>query len=230
MYGKAVALGKVLLTIAAPSYVWAGTGDIQPKAANLYQMVTGDDVEDDRAHWDSVFNTRTYVFGKNPANFLRDNVDKLPVGRALDIAMGEGRNAVFLAKKGFRVDGVDISEVALRKAKRLAQETQVQINAISADLNHYVVKPETYDLIININYLQRSLIPQIKKGLKKGGVVVFESYTVEQLANSKDQGLRRDFLLNVGELKEAFKDFKILVYREINDGKDAIASVIARKP
>jgi GMP synthase (glutamine-hydrolysing) B subunit len=75
-----------------------------------------------------------------------------------------------------------------------------------ADLNHYTIRPESYDVIVNINYLQRSLIPQIKRGLKKGGVVVYENWTVEQLKNTLEQHLRRDYLLEKGELRELFKD------------------------
>lgn len=208
----------------------ARADEIKPTGSNAYQMVTGDDSEEDRRHWDKIYNTKTYIFGREPAPFLRDNVELLPVGRGLDIAMGEGRNGVFLAKKGFIVDGVDISEVALRKAKRLAHENHVSINTVSADLTTYTIKPESYDVILNIDYLQRSLIPQIKHGLKHKGVVVFENRTVDQLKNSPEMHIRRDELLEKGELKEAFKDFQILLYRETNDGKDAWASLIARKP
>lgn len=192
--------------------------------------MTGDDAESDRTQWDQVFDQDVYVYGKEPAEILRDHIDILPVGRALDIAMAEGRNAVFLAKKGFVVDGVDISEVAIRKAKRLAKENHVEITTINADLNTYQIKPETYEVILNIQYLQRSLIPQIKRGLKRGGVVVFENETVEQLKLPKSAGIRRDYLLNVGELKELFKDFKILDYSEKNDGKEAVARLVAMKP
>lgn len=209
--------------------VWASS-EIRPKGTNAYQMVTGEDSDDDRSHWDALFNTRTYVFGKEPASFLRDNVNRLPVGKVLDIAAGEGRNAVFLAKKGFSVDAVDYSEVALRKARRLAKENHVTINTINADLEGYVIKPESYEAIVNINYLQRSLIPGIKRGLRRGGIVVYENYTVEQLGNTPKQNIRRDLLLAKNEIKELFKDFKILIYRETNDGKDAVASLVAQKP
>lgn len=198
---------------------------------NVYQAVTGEDVEQDKTHWDSLYDkTIGYVFGQEPAEILRANVDILPVGRALDIAMGEGRNAVFLAKKGFVVDGVDYSEVALRKAKRMARENQVDITTINADLNHYQIKPDTYEVIVNIDFLLRSLIPGIRKGLKRGGVVIFETLTVDQLKNPEGQGIRRDWLLNKGELKEFFKDYQILHYAETNDGKNAKASLIAMKP
>jgi tellurite methyltransferase len=204
--------------------------DTASKGANVFQKVTGDDVESDRSQWDQVYDQDNYVYGKEPAEIVVENVDILPVGRALDIAMGEGRNAVFLAKKGFVVDGVDLSEVAIRKAKRLAHESKVEIVTINADLNTYQIKPETYEVILNIQYLQRSLIPQIKRGLKRGGVVVFENQTVDQLKLPGSSGIRRDYLLNPGELKELFKEFKILHYTETNDGKEAVARLVAMKP
>ncbi len=203
---------------------------IHPRGWNAYQRVTGTDSEEDRTHWDQLFNTRSYVYGTEPAAFVREQVELLPVGRALDLAMAEGRNGVFLAKKGFRVDGVDYSGVALRKAKKLARSHHVSINTINADLNHYVIRPETYDVILDIHFLLRSLIPQIKRGLRSGGVVVFENHTLEQLRNPGGQGLPRDTLLAPGELRELFKDFQILVYRETNDGRTAVASLVARKP
>ncbi|MBC7691366.1 MAG: class I SAM-dependent methyltransferase [Methylotenera sp.] len=222
-----LSLGLIFLTLLAKP---VSAGELKPKGTNAYQLVTGDDSEQDRTHWDALFNKTAYVFGKEPAPFLRTHIDKLPVGRALDIAMSEGRNAVYLAKKGFSVDGVDISEVALRKAKRLARENHVSINTINADLSHYTIKPESYQVIVNIQFFQRSLISQIKRGLKKGGVVVYENYTVDQLNNASGQGMRRDYVVEKGELKELFKDFEILVYKETNDGTDAVASLVARKP
>jgi SAM-dependent methyltransferase len=192
--------------------------------------VTGDDSESDKSQWDQVYDQDAYVYGKEPAEVLKDNIDILPVGRALDIAMGEGRNAVFLAKKGFVVDGVDISEVAIRKAQRLAKENGVGITTIAADLNTYQIKPESYEVIVDIQYLQRSLIPQIKRGLKRGGVVVFENQTVDQLSLPGSAGVRRDYLLAKGELKELFSEFKILHFSETNDGKNALAKLVAMKP
>lgn len=204
--------------------------ETHPGGTTTWQLITGDDSDDDRRQWDQIYSTRTYVFGKDPSAFLKDHIGKLPVGKALDIATGEGRNAVFLAKKGFEVDGVDLSEVGLKKTRRLARENHVDVTTIEADLNTYTIKPESYDVILNIDYLQRSLIPQIKRGLRHGGMVVYENYTVKQLENTGGKALQRNFLLDEGELPKLFKDFKIIVYRETNDGKDARASLIAQKP
>jgi len=192
--------------------------------------VTGDsDFSDERSAWDKTYNRKDYVFGKEPASFLVRNVGKLPKGRALDIAMGEGRNAVYLGKKGFQVEGVDISSVGLLKAQKLAAQNGVKIKVINADLNKYKIQENAYKVILNINYLQRSLFPQIIAGLQKGGVLVFESYTMEHLKNPGGKKMEKDWLLEPGELKKAFAQLEILHYSETDDGKEAVASLLARK-
>jgi SAM-dependent methyltransferase len=204
--------------------------EIHPKGESTYQKVTGDDAEDDSQRWDRVYKTESYVFGKEPSAFLKENVHLLKIGRALDIATGEGRNAVFLAKKGFNVDGVDLSEVGLRKARALARENRVTIHTLRADLTNYSIPAETYDVILDMDYLQRSLIPGIKRGLKKGGVVVFENQTLDPSRAAPGKQVPRDIPLKRGELKELFQDFEVLLYRETQQGKEAKASLIARKP
>jgi tellurite methyltransferase len=199
------------------------------KSTRLMALTGDEDYGDDRTAWDKTYARRDYVFGKDPAEFLVKNVELLPKGRALDIATGEGRNAVFLAKKGFLSEGVDISVVGLRKAKKLAAENGVKIQTVNADLNLYKIKPNQYTVILNFYYLQRSLFPQIKAGLKKGGMLVFETYTTAQLKNPGGNSWEREYLLEPGELKKAFSDFEILHYSEQNDGKQAIASLLARK-
>jgi tellurite methyltransferase len=206
-----------------------GPGESRTRTTRLMELTGDSDFGDDRTAWDKTYSRKDYVFGKDPAAFLVEQVSKLPKGRALDIATGEGRNAVYLAKKGFQVEGVDISRVGLRKAKRLAAENGVKIQTTNADLNKYKIKPDTYSVILNFYYLQRNLFPQIKAGLKKGGVVVFETHTMEHLKNPGASSWERDYLLEPGELKKAFSDFEILHYSETNDGKNAIASLVARK-
>ncbi len=193
--------------------------------------LTGDvDYADDRSAWDKTFSREEYVFGKEPAKFLADNVAKLPKGKALDLAMGEGRNSVFLAKKGFLVEGVDISRVGIRKAQALAAENGVKIETVNADLNSYRIKPESYSVIANFYYFQPSLFPQIKAGLVPGGAVIFEAYTVAQLKNNDKEKYPEKQLLKPGELREAFSDFELAHYSESNDGKEAVARIIARRP
>lgn len=217
-----------LVAISLASFSSAESGK-SGGAKTYFQNLTGDDADSDKARWDKLYGKHKegYVFGKEPAGFLARNLKSLPVGRALDIAMGEGRNAVFLAKKGFDVEGVDISAVAIRKAKRLARENGVKIRTIVADLNKYQIEAGRYDVIMVFYYLQRSLVPEIKKGLKKGGVVIFETHTMGQLKHDKAQ--EKAYLLEAGELRKMFSDLEILKYEEGDDGKNAVASLVARK-
>jgi tellurite methyltransferase len=170
-----------------------------------------------------------YEFDLEPAPFLVDHIDLLPKGRVLDIAMGAGRNAIYLARMGFEVEGVDSSEHAIQHALERAKESGVTIQAEVADLEkNYRIKPDTYNMIICFNYLQRSLIPQIKDGLKKGGVVVYETFTVDQAQFGHPWN--PDFLLRHNELMEMFRGFRCLRYREgIIEKRKAIASMIAVK-
>jgi len=119
--------------------------------------------------------------GLEPARFLADNIALLPKGRALDVAMGDGQNAIYLAKMDFEVEGVDISPEAVSSALELARKSGVNLRAQVADLeNNYHIEKGAYEVIICFNYLQRSLIAQIKDGLRKGGMVVYETFIVDQ--------------------------------------------------
>lgn len=209
-------------------------GPIQDTASrsrtNRLMNVTGDaDFGDERTAWDKTYARKDYVFGKDPSPFLVEHATKIPKGKVLDIAVGEGRHSVYLAKKGYQVEGVDISVMGLRKAKKLAAENGVTIETVNADLNRYKIRNDTYSGIINFFYLQRNLFPQIKSGLKKGGVVIFQAHTVEQAKIATATAYEKEYLLQPGELKKAFSDFEILHYSETNDGKNALASLVARK-
>ncbi len=183
--------------------------------------------------WDKEFAGKEFTLGKRPNPFLKKYIHLLPRGKALDLAAGEGKNAVFLARQGFDVEAVDLSKVGLEKARRLAKANGVKIHTHLADLNSYRIEPERYDLIVNFYFLNRRLIPRIKKGLKIGGKVVFETYTTEQsrLGTGGPHTLR--YLLKSNELLTLFNGLRILFYREgifREEGRlKAVASLIAEK-
>jgi 2-polyprenyl-3-methyl-5-hydroxy-6-metoxy-1,4-benzoquinol methylase len=164
-----------------------------------------------------------------PAPFLVENIELLPKGRVLDVAMGTGRNTIYLARMGFDVEGIDISPEAVSTASEAAQKAGVTIKAQAADLeSDYQIESGAYDVIICFNYLQRSLIPQIKDGLRKGGIVVYETFIVDQAQFGKPKN--PDYLLEHNELLNTFRDFRCLRYREgIIEGPKAIASIVAEK-
>ncbi len=164
-----------------------------------------------------------------PAQFLVDNVCLLPKGRVLDIAMGTGRNAVYLAGMGFEVEGVDISSEAIDVAIRSAQKQGVCIRTQVVDLERgYSIPDGAYDAIICFYYLQRSLISSIKKGLRFGGILIYETYTVDQIRFGKPGN--PNYLLKHYELLDMFREFKCLQYREgIFEESKAVASIVVRK-
>lgn len=165
-----------------------------------------------------------------PSEFLVENIALLPRGKALDVAMGRGRNAVYLARMGFDVCGIDISGEAVNEALKLARQSRVTIIAQVVDLEKgYRIDKETYDLIVCFNYLQRSLIPQIKNGLKPGGMVVYETFINDQ-AELFGKPRNPDFLLKHNELLDLFRDFRCLRYREgVITNYKAVAGIVAQK-
>jgi len=164
-----------------------------------------------------------------PATFLVENIDLLPKGRVLDIAMGDGRNTIYLANLGFEAEGVDISQENIDKAQAFAGEKGVTIKAHAVDLEKDpYIQSAAYDVIICFRYLQRSLVPYIKNGLKDGGIIVYETYTIDQLQFGKPKN--PDFLLKHNELLNLFRDFHCIRYHEgIIYDKKAMAGIIARK-
>ena len=164
-----------------------------------------------------------------PARFLQDNIMLLPKGRVLDVAMGKGSNAVFLAKMGYDVEGVDISPEAVADALEEARRAKVTIKAEVADLEgEYVIRKSAYDVIICFRYLQRSLISQIRNGLRKGGMVVYETFTVDQTRFGRPKN--PDYLLKHNELLDMFREFRCLHYWEgILENHSAVAQILAEK-
>jgi len=166
----------------------------------------------------------------SPAAFLTANLHLLPKGRALDLAMGSGRNSIYLAREGFEVEGIDISQEAVTKAQTLASGENVDIKTTVADLETgFKIPACQYDVIICFYYLHRPLIPEIKQGLRPGGIAVYETYNSDQAEWGRPKN--PDHLLKPGELLNMFSEYRILRYREgVIEPRKAIASIIARKP
>lgn len=180
----------------------------------------------DKPDWNQRFEQPGCWCGEEPLDFLRQHIAELPRGRALDLAMGEGRNTVYLAQHGFRVTGIDSSAVGIGKALVRAREYGVRIEAIHASLETCRLPEEEYDLVVCSYYLQRTLFAQMKRALNRGGALIVETYTIEQL--SRQRGPKSpDHLLRPNELYRAFRDCRISYYRETDDGHRAVASLLA---
>jgi SAM-dependent methyltransferase len=168
---------------------------------------------------------------KETAAFLVEQLDRLPRGRALDLASGSGRNAVFLAAHGYPTDAVDSSQVAVDTLSALAQRQSLPIISTTADLPDYQIAKNTYAVILNFYFLERRLFLPIKEGLIDGGMLLFETYTLEQARFGRPRN--PDFLLKPNELLHSFRDLHIIFYHERIDHSGgspiAIASLLAEK-
>ena len=158
---------------------------------------------------------------------LEKYIKEAYVGRALDVACGTGRNTHFLADLGFVVDAIDLSDYALSCIRE-----DENIIKHEVDLDLYEIQVE-YDLIININYLNRRLMAQMKDALKEGGILIFETFI--QAHDLPEKGsMNPDYLLEKNELLHSFVDLDIIYYEEkdiVNlRGEDArLATLVARK-
>ena len=180
----------------------------------------------DQTRWDKYYNMEEFLYGTEPIPFLKDNISLLPKNKALDLAMGEGRNGVYLATQGFDVLGLDISPIGLNKAQQLAKHFNTTIQTRVVDLENYQLEKNSYDVIICTYYLQRDLFNQIKASLKPGGMVLIETFNTDYLKYSR---FPKKYLLKHNELLEIFKDFKVIRYQMYDDGKEAFSSIIAQK-
>ena len=169
---------------------------------------------DDRTRWDKQHLSSPGA--EPPSALLREILENAawPAlrGKALDIACGKGRNALYLAQRGFAVTALDISAVALEAGQRRAQQLDLGIDWQSCDLEASALAAGDFDLIINFNYLQRSLIRLMQQAVKPGGHVIFETYLIDQASVGHPKN--PDYLLQHNELLECFRDFRVLYYRE----------------
>jgi tellurite methyltransferase len=194
-----------------------------------YEAVTGDSADEDRSVWDSFYKNKNFVFGKDAVSFLKDNIHLIPKGKAFVPAMGEGRNAIYLAKKGFTVDGNDLSEVAIDKALNEARAQKVAIKATIADLTTLQFQPNFYDFVLVSLFYKRDLADQFKKTVKKGGYIML--YLRLEAANQHLKNITPDdFAVKPNELKQEFKDFDIKIYKEYTDHGIRVVGLLARKP
>ena len=161
-------------------------------------------MEKDRQKWNEKYKEDSEP--RTPSDIVVKYHSPAPPGIALDLAAGTGRHALYLAERGFEVDAVDISDVAIEQLKG----RHPRVNAILADLDTYDISPERYSLILNIRFLDRHLFPLIREGLVPGGVAIFETYLEEKSGN----GMAKEYLLRENELLHCFLSLKVLYYEE----------------
>ncbi len=188
--------------------------------------------------WDQKYGQTQYFYGTEPNDFLKQQASQIPENsRILCLADGEGRNSVYLATLGHRVTGMDSSSVGLGKARNLAILNRVKIESLHADLNEYVITPNSWDAIILIfchmpSSLRNRIHQACVKGLKADGLLILEAYTPRQLGRGTGGPKNIDLLMEPQDLKQDFEPLHFLHFaeaeREVHEGigHTGLASVI----
>jgi SAM-dependent methyltransferase len=186
-----------------------------------------------------------FVYGTAPNTFLVEASRRFtPESRILCLAEGEGRNAVWLARQGHRVTAVDVSDVGLRKAQQLAQQTGVRIETRVADVTAIDLGPSHWDAIVSIFLhlpaaVRRALNRRCLDALRAGGLVVLEAYGPRQLQYGTGGPPDPALLPSLDEVLHDFAGAEI-VHRyagartvlegKLHRGEGDVVQVIARRP
>ncbi|HYL35224.1 MAG TPA: methyltransferase domain-containing protein [Bryobacteraceae bacterium] len=180
--------------------------------------------------WNQRYRSGEQLF-ETPAPLLEQVAASLPPGDALDLACGPGRNALYLAGRGWRVTAVDGSEPAIHLLRGRARQRKLQVKTRVADLERgeFAIPSESFDLICDCYYLHRSLIPDMQRGTRAGGMVI----AIVHLAGpGQPEGTATR--ATPGELRKFFEGWIIRHYYEGESRESchrrAVAEIVARKP
>lgn len=196
--------------------------------------------------WDERYSQHDFAYGLEPNDFLVEHSGRIPKGRVLSLAEGEGRNALHLACCGHEVLAVDMSSVGLEKAARRAQETGVTIRTQVADLAEFEIEAGHWQGIVSIwahvpRDIRRVLHRKVVAGLAPGGVLILEAYTPRQLEIGGKGGPGRDQLdcfMTLAELEQELAGLSLHlaqeIERDVNEGefhrgRSAVVQVLAVK-
>lgn len=195
--------------------------------------------------WNQRFAAEGYLFGTEPNEWLREHAGIWQPGqRVLCVADGEGRNSVWLAKRGLQVDAFDIAEVGVAKARRLAAEQGVTVDYQVADCDGFAWPEARYDGVAAIFVqfadpaLRERLFARMCSSLKPGGTLLLQGYTPKQLEYRTGGPPLLSHLYTAQMLREAFMTLDIVELREYeaevhegsgHRGRSALIGLVARK-
>lgn len=151
-----------------------------------------------------------------------------PSGQALDLACGNGRNTLYLARQGLTATGIDRSGAALKAGREAAAHANLKVSFVQADLTRFALPPGVFSVIICFKYRDPDWYPSIRAALRPGGLLIIETYTLEHRKYGH-KPLDPAHLLERHELLQAFTDWEVIFYREVWVGRGT-ASLVARKP
>lgn len=181
--------------------------------------------------WEERYQASGYLFGKEPSEFVKTFWSQLFRGPLLDVAMGEGRNSVFLAQQGFKVEGLDCSAKAIEKAKALAEEKKVSLEAKVQNLDFFLMPLMKFNSVVMTYYKPAPrFFSELRRGLAAGGTLLIEGYTTEHYKlNSQNPHLDLDQCFKPNELLTHLKDLQVLYYKEMREGNSHLVYAIAQK-
>ena len=196
-----------------------------------------------RTMWDTKYGEESYFYGTQPNDFLKENVGKIPKGRVLCLADGEGRNSVFLAQQGYDVTAVDSSAVGMRKASALAKSKGVSVTTIVADLNDFDLGEGMWSGIVSIfchlpSTLRGKVHGSIAPALSPKGVFLMECYSPDQLEFGTGGPKNRDLLVTALQAEQELAGLlfshlkqctRTIVEGQGHNGQSAVTQVIAAK-
>lgn len=188
---------------------------------------------DDRERWNEKYSSdEAFELPTEPIPALAREIDALPSGRALDVATGTGRNARFLARHGYDVDAVDVSDEALDRAAATAEREGVEVTWIRSDIDDFEFERSAYDVVTVSFFAALEHLPELKEALTPGGVLIYEHHL--RSSDPIDMGPSSDrFRYRSNDLLRACLDLTILDYRERTRTDDegrtlAVATVVGR--
>jgi SAM-dependent methyltransferase len=166
----------------------------------------------DQDYWNSKFNDPKTQFQREPSHLLVDAIRGRKPGRAIDLGMGEGRNAIYLAQQGWQVTGVDLADAGVAIARKRASMLHVELNAVVDDLDHYDLGKDQWDLIamfyVHAWYhgSKPHSVDRVKSALKPGGLLVIEGFAGTE-----------KYMFHPNELLADFTStFRIIRYDDVN--------------
>ena len=187
---------------------------------------------DRRRHWEDRYADPQRAAGRSSEFVLAALPPAAAGARALDVAAGDGRHAIALARRGYAVTAIDLAHAGLRRLRDAARREGLGVDVVQADLEAFPLPRNRYDVAVVTFYLQRDLFAPLAQSLVGGGLVIVETF----LADQRHLGHPRNpaFLLERGELRDRFAGFEILACEEglLETGGERayLARLAARKP
>jgi SAM-dependent methyltransferase len=193
--------------------------------------------------WDERYGADDYMYGKEPNDFLKQNIDALPQGSVMCLADGEGRNSVFVASTGRAAWSVDLSTQGPRKTMQLASERKVEVHAETADLATFALGQDRWDAIVSIfahmpKEVRADLHKRVVSALKPGGVFLLEAYTPAQVGRGTGGPQDTSLTMQLEDLRIELAPLTFEISQEIersvvegtgHTGIASVVQVIARK-